>query len=209
MQILADTGCYADFTLPSAPDESQVPKINSIYLCGHDLMRARPHRNGPDLRVGGKLSHPLIFDGPLVFDWTRRVYGLPVPRVDDGALAQNYPLTLNRFDRWRNAHISVLGRREWIFIKLYCHGFFDWEQDTMIGEDMRRFLDAVMQLAEKSGSFNLHFASAREAYNMVVAAVEGCSGNPNDFRDYRLKEIMKEPEARRSGTKREAPAMVG
>jgi hypothetical protein len=209
MQILADTGCYADFTLPSAPDESQVPKINSIYLCGHDLMRARPHRNGPDLRVGGKLIHPLIFDGPLVFDWTRRVYGLPVPRVDDGALAQNYPLTLNRFDRWRNAHISVLGRREWIFIKLYCHGFFDWEQDTMIGEDMRRFLDAVMQLAEKSGSFNLHFASAREAYNMVVAAVEGCSGNPNDFRDYRLKEIMKEPEARRSGTKREAPAMVG
>ena len=28
MQVLAETGCYADFTLPSAPDQSQVPKIN-------------------------------------------------------------------------------------------------------------------------------------------------------------------------------------
>ena len=28
MQILADTGCYADFTLPSVPYESQVPRIN-------------------------------------------------------------------------------------------------------------------------------------------------------------------------------------
>jgi len=46
MQILADTGCYADFTLPSAPDESQVPKINSIYRCGNPLAQARPHRSG-------------------------------------------------------------------------------------------------------------------------------------------------------------------
>jgi hypothetical protein len=209
MHILAETGCYADFTLPSAPDQSQVPKINSIYECGHDLMKSRPHRNGPDLRVGGKLTHPVIFEGPLVFDWTRRVYGLPVPRVDDGALAQNYPLTLDRFIRWRNAHISVLGRPDWIFVKLYCHGFFDWEQDTMIGEEMCEFLHRVMEFAEKAERFKLHFASAREAYNMVVAAVDGCSGNPNNFRDYRLKEIMREPGAKKSSMTQEAPAMVG
>ena len=54
MEVLASTGCYADFTLPSAPDQSQVPKINSIYQCGNPLEQARPHRSGPDLKVGEK-----------------------------------------------------------------------------------------------------------------------------------------------------------
>src|SRR5262249_30505119 len=31
MQILEETGCYADLTLPSAPDRSQVPRINALY----------------------------------------------------------------------------------------------------------------------------------------------------------------------------------
>ncbi|MGH9702802.1 MAG: hypothetical protein ACRD4K_05465, partial [Candidatus Acidiferrales bacterium] len=31
MKILAETGCFADFTLPSAPDRSQIGKINSLY----------------------------------------------------------------------------------------------------------------------------------------------------------------------------------
>src|SRR6266496_5697473 len=109
MQILAETGCYADFTLPSAPDQSQVPKINAIYQCGHPLSEAKPHRSGPNLKIGDKPILPIIFTGPLVFDWSRRLRGLPVPRVDDGALAQNYSLSLDRLNRWRNAHISVEG----------------------------------------------------------------------------------------------------
>lgn len=192
MQILAETGCYADYTLPSAPDQSQVPKINSIYQCANPLGEARPHRSGFDLKVGSQFQHPVIFNGPLVFDWSRRVHGLPLPRVDDGALAQNYPLTLDRFERWRKAHISVHGRPEWIFIKLYCHGFFDWDQNTMIGGELQSFMSAVLDFAEKTGRFRIHFASAREAYNMVLAAVAGRSGNPHAFRDYRLRQIMNE-----------------
>ena len=34
MQILQETGCYADMTLPSAPDQSQVPIFNKIYEFG-------------------------------------------------------------------------------------------------------------------------------------------------------------------------------
>ena len=109
MQILADTGCYADFTLPSVPFQSQVPRINAIYQCGHSLAEARPHRSGRSLKVGDSLALPIIFTGPLVFDWTRRVRGLPVPRVEDGALAQNYPLTMDRLNRWRSAGIGVKG----------------------------------------------------------------------------------------------------
>lgn len=37
LEILRDTGCYADMTLPSAPERSQVPMINQIYECGLPL----------------------------------------------------------------------------------------------------------------------------------------------------------------------------
>jgi hypothetical protein len=192
MQILADTGCYADFTLPSVPFQSQVPRINAIYQCGHSLVEAQPHRSGRSLRVGDKLQLPLIFTGPLVFDWTRRVRGLPIPRVEDGALAQNYPLTMARLDRWRSAGIGVSGRPDWIFIKLYSHGFFDRDQDLMIGEQMKTFMSEVFETAERTGEFKVHFASAREAFNMVVAAMEGRQGQPGAYRDYKLRQIMQE-----------------
>ncbi|SRR6266545_389786 len=192
MQILADTGCYADFTLPSVPFQSQVPRINAIYQCGRAFNESRPHRAGPNLRVGETPKLPIIFTGPLVFDWSRRVRGLPIPRIEDGALAQNYPLSLHRLDRWRSAHIGVIGRPEWIFIKLYSHGFFDWDQDAMIGEQMKRFMSEVIDLAERTGRFKIHFASAREAFNMVMAAVDGHEGNPGLYRDYKLRQIMQE-----------------
>ena len=192
MQILADTGCYADFTLPSLPFQSQVPRINTIYKCGHPLNEARPHRSGRDLSVGDELSLPIIFTGPLVFDWTRRVRGWPVPRVEDGALAQNYPLTMNRLKHWRSAGIGVKNRPDWIFIKLYSHGFFDWDQDLMIGEQMKRFMSEVIETGEHSGEYKVHFASAREAFNMVAAAVEGKAGSPGNYRDYKLRQIMQE-----------------
>lgn len=192
MEILAETGCYADFTLPSAPDQSQVPRINAIYQCGHALTEAKPHRSGPDLKVGDEPALPIIFTGPLVFNWKRRLYGLPIPRIDDGGLAQNYPLDLARFLRWKSAHISVAGQPNWVFIKLYSHAFFTWDQDIMIGEQMRRFMTEVLDLAERTREFKVHFASAREAFNMVMAAIDGKAGEPGLYRDYKLRQIMQE-----------------
>lgn len=190
MQILAETGCYADLTLPSAPDQSQVPRINAIYECGGSLDQRKPHRKGPDLRVGNLPRLPVILTGPLVFDWRRKIRGIPIPRIDDGALAANYPLTLERFDHWKNAGIGVRGRPDWVFVKLYCHGFFPWDYEVMIGEPIRRFWLEVMDLAEHTSQFKVHFASAREAFNIIMAAVEGQSGNPGDYRDYRLVQVM-------------------
>ncbi len=210
MAILAETGCYADFTLPSAPDRSQVARINAIYQCDNPLTEARPHRSGPGLKVGDKPILPIIFTGPLVFDWSRRVRGLPIPRIEDGALAQNYPLTLHRFENWRRAHIGVDGGPEWHFIKLFSHGFFAWDQDIMIGEQLKRFMGEVMELAEQTGRFKIHFASAREAYNMVIAAVDGRKGDPNEFRDYHLRQIMKEEtQAAGEPVSRVGQALVG
>ncbi|HJX91742.1 MAG TPA: hypothetical protein VJ372_14670, partial [Pyrinomonadaceae bacterium] len=168
LQILAETGCYADLTLPSAPDRTQVSRINALYQCGNPLDQARAHRSGPTIRIGDEPALPLIIDGPLVFDWSRRRHGLPVPKIDSGALTDKYPLTVDRFNRWRRARIGVLGRPDWIFIKLFCHGFFEYDQDATIGEKMRVFLEEVLEFSERTGEFKLHFASSREAFNMAV-----------------------------------------
>lgn len=191
MQILQETGCYVDMSLPSAPDRTQVPMLNKIYECGGALSDNTPHWTGRSVQADGVQPQlPLIFTGPLVFNWTRRIKGLPVPRLDDGALVQNQIMDSARLDRWMRAKVIVKGRPEWIFVKLYCHGFFDHDQSACIGEDARRFFSEVIENGEKTNSYDVRFASAREAFNMVLAAIDGRSGSPGDYRDYRLKTIM-------------------
>lgn len=200
MEILADTGCYADMTLPSAPDRTQVPVLNRIYECGNPLNEPVPHRSGESVKMNGHQPQlPMIFTGPLVLNWKRRIYGVPVPRLDDGALVYNQPMTLDRLRRWKNANISVEGRPEWVFVKLYCHGFFPQDQAACIGEDAVRFFSNVIEFGESRGGFKVHFASAREASNMVFAAVDGNSGDPGVYRDYRLKSIMAERDVESAG----------
>ena len=84
--------------------------INQIYECGLPLDEKIPHRTGNRVAVfGNQPQLPLIFTGPLVFNWTRRIKGLPVPRLDDGALVDNQPLDLARLNRWLSANITVKG----------------------------------------------------------------------------------------------------
>lgn len=193
MQILQETGCYVDMTLPSAPVQSQVPMINQIYECGGAFDRKMPHRTGTGVSRGGRQPKlPLIFTGPLVFNWTRRIRGVPVPRIEDGSLVYNQPMDLERLERWIAADVRVKNHPSWVFVKLYCHGFFDHDQSACIGEDARRFFSEIVEHGEKSGRYSVHFASAREAFNMVCAAIDGADGEPGQFRDYRLKSIMNE-----------------
>ena len=196
MRILAETGCYADLTLPAAPLQPQVPRINAFYQCGRPLDEAIPHRTGKNLRVGETVSLPVLLTGPLVFDWSRRKRGFPAPRIDDGALTSSYPLSPERLLRWRGAGVSVHGRSEWIFIKLYCHGFFTNDQAATIGEPARRFLQETLELADRDGRLKIHFATAREAFNIALAAVDGRSGEPGDYRNYRLLPIRQMAAAR-------------
>jgi hypothetical protein len=204
MRVLAETGCYVDMTLPAAPLQPQVPRINAVYECGRPLDEAVPHRTGPGLRVGRRPQLPVILTGPLVFNWARRVKGLPVPRLDDGALAANYDSDFARLERWARARVSVRGRPEWVFLKLYCHGFFTHDQSACIGEGARRFWSEALEESERTGRYRIHFASAREAFNISMAAVDGRGGDPHQYRDYSLRPIMSGRPAPAAG-----PAEVG
>jgi hypothetical protein len=191
MEILRDTGCYADMTLPSAPDQSQVAVINRIYECGLPVSEAVPHRRALPPHSNGAGPHlPLIMQGPLTFNWTRRVKGLPLPSIDDGALTATQGFDRARFDRWLSANVTAGGRSDIVFVKLYCHGFFDHDQSACIGEDAKRFFGDLVNESVKTGKFDIHFATARETFNIAMAAIEGKRGTPSQYRDHKLVPIM-------------------
>ncbi len=153
MQILAETGCFADLTLPSAPHPPQVKKINSLYECSGPLDRRAPHRQGRDLRCGHPPARfPLIIQGPLMLHFSRKRRGWPFLQIENGALTTANPPTLSRLHLWRKAQITVMGRPAWLFIKFHCHGMNPRDRDCLLGEPMRGFLrDLVIGGAGKPG----------------------------------------------------------
>jgi hypothetical protein len=186
MAILARTGCYLDCTLPSAPGPTQVPVVNAIYQCARPLTERAPHRRGIPLRAGqGAVRLPMLLQGPLLLDWSRRVGPVPVPRLENGDLTAEYPPTAQRFRLWASARVAVQGRPEWVFIKLHTHGLIERHLPVLVGEPMQRFLDEVLAAFGAGLGHRVHFATAREAANMILAAVAGERGDPGSFRDYR------------------------
>jgi hypothetical protein len=190
MEILSETGCYADFTLPAAFSRAQIAKINALYECAPPLRRRAPHRSGHDLRVGRHPAvFPLIIQGPLGFDFRRRS-GLRrlIPSIDDSALTGSNPASMRRLALWTRAGVTVHGRPEWIFIKLHCHSMDRRDENAVLGNPMRQFLDALTADARRH-AYGVHFVTAREMANIALAACDGGAGSPGDFRNYRLRPI--------------------
>lgn len=187
MQILADTGCYADLTMPSGFwHAAQTAKINSIYECGLPLDQAAPHRKGRDLAVGrAPKVFPLIVQGPLVAD-TASTLRSRRPTIDNGAVTGAVPMSLRRLALWKRVRIHVAGRPDWIFIKLHCHSMDPTQHNAVIGDAFRKFLDELVSGADERKE-TLHFVTAREMTNILLAACDGREGNPGDYRDYRLR----------------------
>jgi hypothetical protein len=208
MEILRSTGCYADMTLPSAPDGPQTSKINSVYECGLPLNRQAPHRRGRDLRLGRSPNGaPIIVQGPLALYLAPRNSRWPVPRIENGEISRANPPGIARFLRWVNAGISVNGRPDWVFVKLHCHGLEPGEEPTP--DSIGQFLDDLVEFSERSGDFLLHFVSAREMFNIICAACDGCQGSPGAFRDYRLKLIGESPEPQPELCESALPQVLG
>ena len=193
MQILAETGCYADLTMPSGVwHPAQTEKINSVYECALPLDRAAPHRQGHDLAAGrAPRTFPLMVQGPLVTD-LRRSLRTARPVLDNGAITGANPATMHRLSLWKQAQVRVLGRPDWLFIKLHCHSMDPTQQDAVIGDSFRNFLAALVGGAADRRE-TLHFVAAREMANILLAACDGREGNPGDYRDYRFKRIAEVP----------------
>ena len=185
LQVLRETGCYADFTLPSAPSECQTRKINSIYYATDDPARPKSHDAGVDVCVGGTASGDLlIIEGPLALNWASRKFGV-IPRIENSEIAHYAPATADRIHNWIAQRIGVVGKPDWVFIKVYTHGCQERNFDTALGQSAAAMHGDLRRICDGS-QFVLHYVTAREMYNLVKAAEAGQTGDPQQYRDFVL-----------------------
>ena len=183
--ILQETGCYADFTLPSFPSETQTRTINSIYYAVDDPKRRKPHDTGRKVRVGGAGDGLLMLQGPLGLDWRRRKFGV-LPRFENGGLYPSYPVTRNRVRCWLNERVAVEGAQGAIFVKLYTHGAFDDMSEYFLKQGgLSTLLGCLTEVCAEENLL-LHFVTAREMVN-VVRALESGRSLQEDLTDFRYR----------------------
>ena len=182
--ILQETGCYADFTYPSAPSETQPKKINSIYYVKSSSHHPKSHNKGVDVCVG-KFSKAdlMMIQGPLTLNWKRRTKGV-FPRIENGDITGANPPNEDRVDLWVKQRICVKRKPNWIFIKVHTHGAQEKNTDVLLGDKMDQMFSYLESKYNDGEKFFLHYVSAREMYNIIKAAEAGEVGNPGDFRDY-------------------------
>lgn len=172
--ILLETGCYADFTFPSAPSDTQPPVINRIYYAADTPGKPCAHEH--PLPAGADLSKALLMvPGPLVLDWSKKKLGF-FPGVENACLQTTQPPSLTRLRLWLSAHVQVPGRPEWYFVKLHAHGAPEYDQETLLGAPMVAFHEELSRLARENPRFHFHYVTAREMVNCIKAAEAGFRG---------------------------------
>jgi hypothetical protein len=182
--VLKETGCYADFTLPSAPSVTQTSTVNSIYYATDDPYKPKSHDKGVKVKVGRKASGDLmIIQGPLCLNWKDRKWGI-MPKIEAGDVRKSIPPSEHRVDMWIDQHIHVEGKPEWVFVKVHTHGTQEMDIDTLLGEPTVKMYEYLASKYNDGQTHSMHFVSSREMYNIVKAAESGCKGSPNDYRDY-------------------------
>lgn len=195
--ILREEGCYADFTLPSAPDPCQTSTINQIYYATDDPAQPKSHNTGQRVRVGGQpVGDLMIIQGPLGFMWANRKFGV-IPRIENSDVRTSSPPTRARVDAWVDTGIHVQGKPEWIFVKVHTHGTQERDMETLLGDPMRDAFVYMEQRYNDSIDWKLHYVSAREMYNIVKAAEAGLPGDPGLYRDHVIGRPQYKP--RRAG----------
>lgn len=183
LDLLLEAGCYADFTFPALFSTCQPSLTNCIYYAKDDP-RPKSYDRGRPMTVGGLQGDDelMIFQGPLTINW-RDWHFKWHPRFESGEInGDGTQSQERRIDSWVRQRIHLPGRPDWVFVKVFCHG----GQDCMhiVGEQTDRMFSYLEERYNDGTRYQLHYVTAREAYNIAKAAEAGCEGNPNDYRDY-------------------------
>lgn len=193
--VLREAGCYADFTMPSAPHRAQTRTVNSIYYA-RDTNARKSHDSGKSVQtrktssLRDAMDHLLMVQGPLALNWKKRKWGV-MPKVENGEISGANPPTALRLELWERYCPKVEGGPAWIFVKLHTHGGIARNYNTLLGSPMKRFHEYLQHWMKGGGGagMRLHYATAREMVNMIHAAEDGCSGNPEEYRNYLYQAI--------------------
>lgn len=171
ISVLLETGCYADFTMPAAPDPAQTRTINSIYYAIDDPRRPKSHDTGIPAVVGHDppADGLLMIQGPLMVKQTRP---WKRPRVENGNLSASQPPSKKRFVDWLRADVKVSGHDDWVFIKVHTHGAQEQNADVLLGPEMSRLHEKLHDFAAHRG-FEYYYVTAREMAQLVRQAEAG------------------------------------
>jgi len=178
LRVLARSGCYADFTYPSAPHPTQPPMINRIYYAQDDPERPRSHWHGTDARYGQRgAGDLLLFTGPLALNWRRRRRGI-FPAVENGDITGLNPALGDRLDLWVQSAPAVRGFPRWRFLKPYTHGTQESNADLLLSDRPGGLAALYRDLLERYNDgrrFVVHFSTPWEMYRcvQVLEAADG------------------------------------
>ena len=166
--LLRELGCYADFTLPSAPSASQTRIVNTIYWAIDDPKLPKSHDSGVPLTPGSSASGDLLMiPGPLALNWTERSHGV-LPRLETGELAAHNPITRKRVRLWLEFAPMIGGD---LFLKVFAHGALEPNARHLLEGDLDRTLQLLVDECRQRSAV-LHFVSAWEMREAVMALVD-------------------------------------
>lgn len=183
LNLLRAKGCYGDFTFPAwgtmqpawgskiyAATDSPEPKSYDEPAHIRQLTTAGPPPSADEL---------MIFEGPGAGDYVVNIDAFSLP-------------TLARMNQWVQDNVHVPGCDNWVFVKVFTHSAVNLElpdgYSSMIGEAADKFYSDIERVYDDGVNYKLHYANSRELYNMTMAALDGKRGDPNDFRNYAIKE---------------------
>lgn len=179
LTVLRETGCYADFTLPSAPSDTQTRIINSIYYARDIPGRCKSHDWGVPARAGSPspAESLLMIQGPLLLDWQQRKLEL-LPGIENADIHAGRPATWERLQLWRQAHVHVSGRPDVVFVKLHTHGCKDGNIDTWLGDNMQRFHQQLADASRANPAFRYRYVTAWEMAQRVHELEQDSRSHP-------------------------------
>ncbi len=165
IELLQQLGCYADFTMPAAPDPSQSRMVNTLYWADEERpARPRSHDRGREVHPGSPDGPGLLMvPGPLAIGRHRR--RLLAPSLEVGELAANAPPSRHRVRLWM-ANAPRLGNHR--FIKLHAHGAQEANADCLLEGGLDQLFRLFRQETESRG-WHLHFVTAWEMVRAIHA----------------------------------------
>jgi hypothetical protein len=165
--LLRDLGCYADFTMPSAPSPTQGRVVNQIYWCTNNAdNRPRSFDRGVEATVGGgRRGDLLMITGPLGLRFSGRM----TPRLESGEIAGYDMPTPARVRRWFDLAPTI---GDDLFLKLYTHGAQERNLGPLLDGGLSDLFGWLAEEADRRG-IEVHWATAWQMYQAADALMRG------------------------------------
>lgn len=175
LDILVETGCVADMTMPSAPSDTQTRTVNAIYFARGRPGARKSHDTGRRARTGewarpGELA---LIQGPLTLNWREGKLGL-VPRIESAELSLDAPPTAHRVRLWGGCGIGVEGAEEHVFIKVHAHGATEKSMRMLFDEGgFERLWTELERAYRVDEARTLRYVTAREMVDIAAGLASG------------------------------------